>query len=318
MKTPRLALALLFLFLPTLARADIVCVQQNACCGTAAAGGPSLTATNAFTGTNSFVDNNFSIVGSTDATKKIKFEVDTSVPTATTNTLTAPAASGTIALTNGSASVLTGNWNFQGGGGSIVSVGPGSYFGLDTINTGGGIAHIAIGTPGTTYLVTGSESNSWVMAEYFDTNFNWAHAQQPNPTFYWQSANQSTTQWGSAAHNQTDFVIASGAGDLKLTPAGHVNTPGTAPAVSACGVTPSVVAGSDQTGTLTTGSGGAMQSCTLTFAAAWSAIPKCFTNNQTSFVAIRAIPTTTTVTFDVSVAGTLASVTFDYYCSQGV
>lgn len=46
----------------------------------------------------SVVDSNFSIIGSGDATKKLAFEIDTNVPTATTVTLTVPASSGTISL----------------------------------------------------------------------------------------------------------------------------------------------------------------------------------------------------------------------------
>ena len=43
-------------------------------------------------------DSAFRVVGSTDATKKVAFEVDTLVSTATTRTLTVPNSSGTIAL----------------------------------------------------------------------------------------------------------------------------------------------------------------------------------------------------------------------------
>ena len=45
-------------------------------------------------------DSAFRIVGGTDATKKLAFELDTLVSTATTRTLTVPNSSGTIALTN--------------------------------------------------------------------------------------------------------------------------------------------------------------------------------------------------------------------------
>ena len=44
-------------------------------------------------------DSAFRVVGSSDATKKVAFEVDTLVDTATTRTLTVPNASGTLALT---------------------------------------------------------------------------------------------------------------------------------------------------------------------------------------------------------------------------
>lgn len=54
-------------------------------------------------------DNQFEVSGSADATKKVAFDVDTNVPTSTTVTLTAPASSGTIALTSDITS--TAIWN---------------------------------------------------------------------------------------------------------------------------------------------------------------------------------------------------------------
>lgn len=61
----------------------------------------------AWTGTHSFVDGNFSIIGSSDATKVAKFEVD-GLTTATTRTFTLPDASGTVALTSDLSGWLTG------------------------------------------------------------------------------------------------------------------------------------------------------------------------------------------------------------------
>jgi len=61
----------------------------------------------AWTGTHSFVDGNLSVIGSSDATKIAKFEVD-GFTTSTTRTFTLPDASGTVALTSDLSGWLTG------------------------------------------------------------------------------------------------------------------------------------------------------------------------------------------------------------------
>lgn len=71
-------------------------------------------------------------------------------------------------------------------------------------------------TPDTAFLTTGSIANSWIIAEGADVNFDFAHAQTTNPTLFIHSANQSTTEWGSLAHNQTNLVINSGAGGISI------------------------------------------------------------------------------------------------------
>jgi hypothetical protein len=72
----------------------------------------------AWTGTHSFVDGNLSVIGSSDATKIAKFEVD-GFTTATTRTFTLPDASGTVALTSDLSGwltgTLTGNVTINGG-----------------------------------------------------------------------------------------------------------------------------------------------------------------------------------------------------------
>jgi len=59
-------------------------------------------------------------------------------------------------------------------------------------------------------------SRTILVAEIADRNFDFSHAGQSNPTIFIHSANQSTTEWGSIAHDQTDFVINQGAGTTKL------------------------------------------------------------------------------------------------------
>jgi hypothetical protein len=71
-------------------------------------------------------------------------------------------------------------------------------------------------TPNTAYLAVGAVSNSILFAQYGDRSFDFAHALQTNPTVFVHSANQSTTEWISFAHNQTDGAIDVGTGVLKF------------------------------------------------------------------------------------------------------
>jgi hypothetical protein len=57
-----------------------------------------------------------------------------------------------------------------------------------------------------------SDSNSILFVEDGDSGYDFAHSAQTNPTVFVHSANQSTTEWLSAAHNQTNGVIDCGTG----------------------------------------------------------------------------------------------------------
>lgn len=89
------------------------------------------------------------------------------------------------------------------------------------------------------------------------------------------------------------------------------SSPGTQPVVSACGTGPTLSGGaSDGAGSIAIGTG-VVTSCTLTFSNTWSATPHCFVNDQTTTLATRATPTTTTVIFRGSfVTGDV----LDYWC----
>ena len=71
-------------------------------------------------------------------------------------------------------------------------------------------------TVDTTMFLTGTTSNHIVIAEYADRTFDFAHAQATDPTLFIHSANQSTSEWLSLTHDQTDGLISAGTG-LKLT-----------------------------------------------------------------------------------------------------
>lgn len=87
----------------------------------------------------------------------------------------------------------------------------------------GGSSSIALNTTHTPDQVgwgLPASGNAIVFYEQADGGFDFAHPLQASPTIFVQSATQSTTEWISLAHNATDGVIATGAGDLSLAPAG--------------------------------------------------------------------------------------------------
>jgi hypothetical protein len=323
----RVWLAFLFALLASSARADVVCVSNNMCCqsagGVSASGNTAFTGNNTFTGTNSFIDSKFSLLDNLDATKIATFQLS-GFTTGNSREFTLPGTTGndTIAtLAAGNVFTAGNQFNssvvFQRAGniGPIVTLGT-----FQSFDVGGNIllGQVTADTPDTLVLgLAEGISNSFVIGERSDIGFDYAHALQTDPTIYGHSHNQSTTQWWSLTHNATDAVMATGFGDLKLVPAGHVKMTGTAPAVSACGVTPSVVTGSDHAGKLTTGSGGTVQSCTITFAVPYSAAPACVVNDESAILLVRATSTTTTLVLDSAVAGTLASQVLSYICIQG-
>ena len=47
---------------------------------------------------------------------------------------------------------------------------------------------------------------------------NYAHTASTNPTLFFHSATTTATEWGSVTHDQTDFVISTGKGMIKLVP----------------------------------------------------------------------------------------------------
>lgn len=70
-------------------------------------------------------------------------------------------------------------------------------------------------TPDTGLIATGS-SNSLLVAENGEQNFDFAHPAQTTPTIFIHSNNQNTTQWLGLAHNATHGVISTGLGPVAL------------------------------------------------------------------------------------------------------
>ena len=107
-------------------------------------------------------------------------------------------------------------------GGDLIHMDDDEYlgFGNTSATPDAGIAWNTAQTVDGLYLGLSDAQNTLIIAEYGDRAFDFAHGAQTNPTLFIHSATQNTTQWISFAHNQTDAVIATGAGDLLLTIAG--------------------------------------------------------------------------------------------------
>lgn len=72
-------------------------------------------------------------------------------------------------------------------------------------------------------LLVSTSSRNFIFAEDPE---NWGHPVSTNPTFWIQSADTTNNQYINFTHDQTDGVISTGAGDLKLTPAVGLNLSG--------------------------------------------------------------------------------------------
>jgi hypothetical protein len=168
--------------------------------------------------------------------------------------------------------------------------------------------HSSTGTPaagfGTGILLTG-ESTTTNNRDMARIQSVWTTATDASRA----SALQFQTLTG--AGSLTTQMTITGAGNVgigntapvgKLVVEGHTHASGTAPSLSSCGTSPSIASYStDSNGKVTIGTG-AVTSCTLTFATAWTNAPACFCNDETTILACRATSTTTTLVLDASVA----------------
>lgn len=93
----------------------------------------------------------------------------------------------------------------------------------------------------------------------------------------------------------------------------HLHSTSTAPAISSCGTSPSIV-GSDGAGKVTLGTSiGVDNTCTLTFSKAWSSAPACMANNETQVLLTRAVSSVSTLTISVAATFTDSDV-ISYLC----
>lgn len=72
-------------------------------------------------------------------------------------------------------------------------------------------------TPTSLYLGVSTESRGLIIAELTDEAVDLGHAQQVDPTIWLHSSDATdTSQYGALVHDQTDFVLTSGKGNIKL------------------------------------------------------------------------------------------------------
>ena len=103
---------------------------------------------------------------------------------------------------------LAGGFNVDSGGYFYTSGSGTSYGAYMPRNT--------TQSPDSSLLTTGTVSNAIVITEFQDRTFDFAHAQATNPTLFGHSRNQSTTEWWSLTHDDTNALEGIGSG-------GHVS-----------------------------------------------------------------------------------------------
>jgi hypothetical protein len=171
------------------------------------------------------------VKGSGDATKLLRFEVD-GFTTGTTRVVTFTNADGTVPYL-GSNNTWSATNTFN-----TVTISANQVLGFSASGSNDNSIQTATSsTPDIGLLGVGSNTRSWLIAERADSAFDFAHAQQTNPTLFVHSANQSTTEysaytWLGQAPNRTTvtvngattFAVSSGYVVLECTGAETINT----------------------------------------------------------------------------------------------
>jgi hypothetical protein len=204
----------------------------------ATVGGATVGGDNTWTGTQTFRDNKFLITDDGDTTKILAFQVS-GVTAGNTRTLTIPDSSGTLALL-GLAQTWTADQTFNDDVDLLLGTGADAN-----------LVYNATQTPDAAFFGVGTDSRGLVIAEKADAGFDFAHAQQTNPTLFIHSANQSTTQFLRATHDGTNGILGVGTGLLSVVndSATFVGIPGVVVAATSTGT-------SSGYGINTTGTGG--------------------------------------------------------------
>lgn len=141
----------------------------------------------------------------------------------------------------------------------------------------------------------------------------WAGSNVSGAYYYFDSGNSfRLTGDGSGLSGIATAASPSFTGDIGV--GGNLVTSGSAPAVSACGTSPTI-SGNDRAGKVTVGTGGLVSSCTVTFNAAYGAAPHCFLNDQSEIVSVKATTTTSALTISKTTPFAASSV-IDYFCVQ--
>lgn len=203
--------------------------------------------------------------------------------------------------------VASGDGDGSSGAATFGSGSGGNASGLTTVSSGP-----AGGQPsGNTLITTGVGGNGFGTSGNVILSPNANAAIRGKIKFQEGSEGTSGQFWTSftadGAGHWADIVAFAGGGFTS-----HLSSSGTTPSPGACGSSPSV-SGNDISGTVTVGTGGIATSCTINFATAYASAPHCFVNNQTTIVAVQAVPSTTALVMNSTLAFSAGAV-LDYYC----
>jgi len=122
--------------------------------------------------------------------------------------------------------------------------------------------------------------------------------------------NRTETAIGTGEHNIVNLQVG-GTPQLRITNKSHIVSSGADPAVSSCGTSPTIT-GSDTSGIVTVGGGGAVTACTVTFASAFTAEPSCIVIPQANVTSYLSASSTSAIT--VTFSGDIQSGKFNYLC----
>lgn len=181
--------------------------------GGSGGGGASTSADNTWSGTQTFRDNKFAVTDDSDTSKILNLQLS-SISASTTRTLTVPDVNGTLVTLEGASQTVSGStFQIQSLVGVILS---NSYLHVgNSANTHNGFIWDPTQTPDTGVLATGTTGNTWIIGEKQDYGFDYAVAQQANPTLVLASASQNTNERIGIRHNATQGEIT----DLAATAA---------------------------------------------------------------------------------------------------
>jgi hypothetical protein len=206
--------AVALLFPIAIAHADQNCVATNIVAGCSSGGGASTSGNNTWTGTNSFIDANFSLLDDGDNTKVAKFQLS-GITTGTTRTYTFPNASVTLPGID-----FNSTWTASQ---TITADTVGWSFGAIAGNASDSVRFSTAQTPDSGVFTTGTTSNAWHIYETADSGFDFtngpcASSACTDPTLIIHSHNQSTTEYLSVSHNGTNAILSTGAGAIVMAP----------------------------------------------------------------------------------------------------
>lgn len=165
-------------------------------------GGVTVTGNNAWTGTNSFIDGNFSIIGSGDPTKIAKFEVD-GFTAGNTRVITFQDINTTVAGINFTNVFATPQTLNQGG---LVATDNVLRYGAVFNATYPGLFYNGTwSTPDQLQILVGSVASSIAITESADAGFDFqngpcATAACTEPALIIHGAAQNTTEWNALNH----------------------------------------------------------------------------------------------------------------------